>query len=66
MGDRLVLTRDVTKSEAPWLPRDLSEGEVVYRFHGATYGVISRNGTAISFEGGNPFYEVPSDSVRPL
>jgi hypothetical protein len=39
--------------------KDLNIGDIVYSFSGCTYGCISSDGIAISFEKDqNPFYEV--------
>jgi len=47
-----------------WLARDYKKGEVLYRYHGYTYGIISDNGVAVSevFDL-LPFFEVPLDAV---
>ena len=42
-----------------------SAGEVVYEFHGATYGCISPQGVACSREDGvGPFFEVAHTNLR--
>lgn len=47
------------------LPRDLAPGEVIYRFHGPTYGVIGPDEVAISLAGSLqfPFHGVPRSAV---
>ncbi|EHB47655.1 electron transfer flavoprotein alpha and beta-subunit [Mycolicibacterium rhodesiae JS60] len=57
------LKRAVTTAECHWLPKDLEVGETVQDFHGATYGCISTSGIAVSFDGANPFFEVPRDAL---
>lgn len=57
------LTRRVTKKECPWLDRAMKKGEVVHRYSGATYGCIGA-GIACSLDGGNPFFELPTDALR--
>lgn len=65
-AERLTLTRDVPKSECPWLDRDMREGEAVYRFSGVTYGCLGPNGIAVSAEpDATPFFEMPRDALAP-
>lgn len=61
----IVTTREVTREECPWLPRDLVEGEEVFRYYGYTYGCISPTGVAVSLDGQDvtPFLEVPRDAI---
>jgi hypothetical protein len=60
-----ILCRDVTVEECPWLPRDFAEGEVVFPYHGATYGVITPSGVAATLvRGETPFFEFPAAAVR--
>ena len=61
------LTRNVTTEECHWLPRDFVAGEIVYKYDGYCYGVISPNGTACTLiDSETPFYEFPTDSLGPL
>lgn len=42
----------------------INPGTEIYRYDGHTYGCISPDGVAVSFEDGKtPFFEVPADSV---
>lgn len=60
----MTLIRGVSRSECPWLKRDYKAGQVVYLFHGATYGCIGPNGIAVSEEPGiPPFFEMPDDAL---
>ena len=59
---RYELTRDVSRKECPWLDRDLKKGELVSRYEGVTYGCIGA-GIACSWDGKNPFFEVPRDAL---
>ena len=61
MAMALVLERDVTRSECPWLQNDLPKGTKVYTYMGPTYGSIGHNGIAVS-DKDDPdaeFYELP-------
>jgi hypothetical protein len=61
---KFKLNRDVSKNECSWLDKDLNEGTIVYKYTQYTYGCISRNGIACSFEFNvNPFFELPIDSL---
>ncbi len=60
---QLVLNRDVTKKECPWLPRTLRYGEAVYAYDGPTYGCIG-SGIAVTFEEDKaPFFELPRSAL---
>ena len=61
----LRLTRDVTTEECDWLEGDLRAGAVVYMFRGHTYGVVGREGVAVTREEGAdaPFFELPADAL---
>lgn len=68
MSQALEITRDITKAEQPWMDAGeiVKAGEVVYEFHGCTYGCIG-SGVAVSRERGQtPFFEVPRDAVKPV
>jgi hypothetical protein len=60
------LTRVVTQFECPWLVRDLSIGEELYRYGGYTYGCITPSGVACSFDGEPPFFEVPENALAAI
>lgn len=65
MSRVLVLVRDVTQEEAPWLDRDLKAGETVWSYSGHTYGVISPQGIAVTAKvAETPFFEIPLDAVK--
>lgn len=60
-----IISRDLTKSECPWLEEGVVAGAIVYEFHGPTYGNISQSGVAVSSKAGeNPYFEVPRDAVE--
>jgi hypothetical protein len=65
MSQKLVTTRRITTSECPWLDADLEAGTPVTRFVGCTYGCISENGTAVTFDDYGPFYKLPDDALEP-
>lgn len=62
----LKLARNVTVAECHWLVRDFSEGEVLHRYLGFTYGCMSRNGIACSLTKEGPFFEIPKDAVAEI
>jgi hypothetical protein len=64
MEIKLVLTRDVLKTECSWLKEDLKKGDIIFKYNKCTYGAITPNGIACS-KGYNvdPFFEVPINSV---
>lgn len=64
MSKILVLTRDVTIAECPWLDRDLKAGETVWRYDGHTYGCVQPSGVAVTLKAAEtPFFEVPRDAI---
>ena len=63
-GRRMRVTRDVTRAECPWLRRDFEAGTLLVEYLGFTYGTISANGTAVSVDGGVPFFELPTSSLE--
>ena len=62
--DILILTRDVTRNECPWLLRDIKEGESFYRYDNHTYGCIAPTGVAVTAKGCTPFFELPADALK--
>lgn len=66
MPEKLQITRDVTKSECPWLDADVPAGSVVYSYTGATYGCVGPDGLAVTLEPDTtPFFQVPRDAIKP-
>ena len=62
---KFQLVRDVTTDECPWLDRDFLVGEVVYPYHGNTYGCITFNGVAVTeVPDKTPFLEIPEDALE--
>lgn len=52
-----------------WVPHLVaSKGEIVCRYKGATYGVVTPDGVACCREHPlhTPFFEVPRDALRPV
>lgn len=41
----------------------INPGTPVYSYDGHTYGCISPDGIAVTFDGKEPFFEVPANSV---
>lgn len=63
-GTKLTLTRDIPKSECPWLDDDLKSGAEFFEYSGHTYGCIGPYGIAVSVEDGvTPFFEVPREAL---
>ena len=61
------LIRTVTPEECHWLERIYEVGEIVYRYYGATYNCIGKNGSAFSKVINKiPFFELPNDAVLPI
>jgi hypothetical protein len=57
---------DVTQKECPWLGRTYKAGEVLWTFHGPTYGCIDEDrGIALSEKPGEweEFFEFPWDAL---
>ena len=64
INSMIILSRDVTKEECAWLEKDYKKGEVIYKYHGHTYGCIGPEGMACSKEyGEDPFFEIPLDAI---
>lgn len=62
-GRKFSLSRDVTRTECPWLRRDLQAGETVFHYTGPTYGCVA-DGVAVTEKSGeHPFFEVPRDAL---
>ncbi len=62
-----MLIRDVTPAECNWLPRIYTVGEIVYKYFGATYKCIGKNGSAFcEVPDQIPFFELPNDAVTPV
>ncbi len=61
----LLVAREVTQEECPWLPRTLEPNEVLFRFTQQTYGACSsENGMPVSFvKDEYPFFQVPRDAL---
>ena len=55
--------RDVTPDECDWLDATVPAESIVQEFRGATYGAIA-DGVACSWDGNNPFFELPWDAVE--
>lgn len=65
MAKTLILTRDVTVDECPWLDRDLKAGDVLWSYDAYTYGCVSPGGIAVTAKAAEtPFFEVPADAVK--
>ena len=63
---RVRVIRTLRRTELPWLPKKTyRRGRILHRYLGATYGVVTRNGIAVSeHPSGMPFFEVPKDAVE--
>ena len=60
----LILIREVTMEECPWLDRNMEEGELVEEFTGCTYGCITYSGTACNIKGMEGFRELPTNALK--
>ena len=58
MSERYIVTADILSKDCDWLHRDYPKGEIVTRYRGPTYGVISPHGIAILDDDG-AFVELP-------
>lgn len=63
MNISLRLTRDVTPMECSWLHRTYRRGEIIQRYRGCTYGIVSSGGVACSADGAIPFFELPEGAL---
>lgn len=65
MAKVLVLTRDLTQQECPWLDHDLPAGTRFWTYEGHTYGCVTPKGVAVTAKlAESPFFEVPLNAVR--
>ena len=65
MAKVLKTTRLVTMDECPWLDADLPKGTMVWSYSGATYGVVSPCGVAVTAKAAeSPCFELPSDALK--
>lgn len=62
-GKRLKVVRDVTREECPWLKHDIPSGTVLFEYRGPTYGIKNDDHTAVSLDGGIPFFQLPTNSL---
>ena len=58
-----TLTRDVQKSECPWLDRDMRKDEIVHRYSGYTYGCVGDGVACTERPNETPFFEIPRDAL---
>jgi hypothetical protein len=65
---KYIVTRDITTDECEWLDKTIKEGTIVNKFYGTTYGCMGPDGIAVTFDkdGGNPFFELPYNSLKKL
>jgi hypothetical protein len=59
----MILNRDVTKTECPWLDEDLPAGLEVHQYNGCTYGCVGAGVAVTMSPQQTPFFEVPRDAV---
>lgn len=65
MARVLTTTRLVTQQECPWLDADIPVGITVWSYSGATYGVVSPRGVAVTAKAAEtPFFELPADALK--
>lgn len=64
--DRLILIRDVSQEECPWLQRNYNKGEMVCIGTGFHYGCISPNGIGCAelTDPGGCLFEIPKDALN--
>jgi hypothetical protein len=59
-----MLKRDVTPEECHWLREPHFAGDIVFSYHGPTYGCISPAGIACTkMPEETPFFELPRDAL---
>jgi len=67
MTETYRITRRLTVEDCRWFdPNEVFEvGDIVFGYHGPTYGCISPSGTAVSrIKGITPFIEIPHDALE--
>ncbi len=60
-----MVIRKVTTKECSWLKNDINPGHVVYKCVAHTYGTITPEGVAVTYDklGDYPFFELPKNAV---
>lgn len=61
------ITRDlIPEKEISGLSNPLTKGAIMYSYEKYTYGCISPNGIALTFDknGGEPFIEIPKNAIE--
>lgn len=62
----MIVTRDITPRECPWLEKTVLEGTAVFQYPGPTYGLISPDGVAVTLEPITPpFFQLPRAALGP-
>lgn len=61
---QLIVIRDVTVEECPWLRETVERGRPVWEYGGYTYQSVSPAGVAVSFTASEDrFCELPRDAL---
>jgi len=71
MSEFLRATMALSSDNCDWFPPEeiVFAGTIVRKFRKPTYGCVSGNGIAITFDlkdGDYPFLEIPKDAVEPF
>ena len=66
MGEKYIVTRDVTSKECPWLLEAVLKGTILTLFTGCTYGCVTDLGSPYLITGIEGFVELPNDAVNSL
>lgn len=65
MLKKLILIRDVSVEQCPWLIHDLNIGTVLFK-KDDIWGVCSKDGQAVSLTSGIHYFELPKDALKEI
>jgi hypothetical protein len=64
---KFLVMRDIGSTTCPWLDKRIHEGDIVYEYTGFTYGLVSDEGIAVTYEPGvTPFFELPTQHLKEI
>lgn len=63
MARAFTIIRDVTPEECHWLTKTIKRGQIVYAYHGPTYGCIGAGVSVTDQPNETPFYELPRSAL---
>ena len=65
VGKRLMVVRDVSAADYPWLNGDVPAGTIVFEYLGPTYGLGQYEDLIfVSLEAGAPCFQLPRSSLE--